>query len=303
MKLNLVSILPLFAAAVSAGTCGTQTCGPDTPCCVKGFCNRNAQYCMPFDCEPANSHASTSCWPAIDCADSSVDFGQPGAFANIADYTTNDPGVAKFVSKFEPSNAKVTNGQMELALVKQGEKGFGATVISTRAIQYGTVAAVVKSGCTSGGVVSSMIIRNDQVGDEIDFEFVGGDIATVQSNYYWHNELDYTKMVKSQVVSDTTQNFHTYKIDWTPDKIVWSVDDNAFRTVERKYTWDAATNSFKFPDSKAYVSFSIWDGGSGAEGTRAWAGGYVDWAKQPTFNMAVKSVTIGCYKANATAKA
>ncbi|KAJ1957658.1 putative glycosidase CRH2 [Linderina pennispora] len=301
MKFCIVSALSLFAAA-SAGTCGTQTCSADTPCCVKGFCNRNAQYCMPFDCEPSNSHSPTSCWGTMDCADSMVDFGQPGGFANIADYKTNDPGIAKFVSKFEPSNAKLNNGQLELALVKQGEKGFGATVISTRAIQYGTVTAQVKSGCTSGGVVSSLIIRNDQVGDEIDFEFVGADTATVQSNYYWHNKLDYTKMVKSQVLSDTTQNFHTYKIDWTPDKIEWSVDGQTFRTVNRKDTWDPV-NGFQFPDAKSYVSFSIWDGGSGEAGTRAWAGGYVNWEKLPSFNMAIKSITIECYKGNATAKA
>ncbi|KAJ1937447.1 putative glycosidase CRH2, partial [Linderina pennispora] len=196
---------------------------------------------------------------------------------------------------FEPSNAKQANGELEMTLVKQGDgKGFGATVINTRAIQYGTVTAVMKSGSASGGVVSSFIIRNDKVGDEIDFEFVGADKATVQSNYYWHDNLDYTKMVKSPVLSDTTSNYHTYQIVWTPDQIQWGVNGNIFRTVKRADTWNAATNSFQYPDSESYVSFSIWDGGSGAKGTSDWAGGAIQWGGSP-FVMGVKSLTIDCF--------
>ncbi|KAJ2464970.1 putative glycosidase CRH2, partial [Coemansia sp. RSA 2320] len=203
---------------------------------------------------------------------------------------------------FEPSNAKLANEQLELTLVKQADgKGFGAVVIGTRAIQFGTVTAVVKSGSVGGGVVSSMIIRNDQVGDEIDYEFVGSERGSVQSNYYWHNELDYTKMVRSQPLTDTTQSYHSYQIVWTPDSIQWSVDGQPpFRTVSRADTWDPASNVFKYPDAEAYVSFSVWDGGSGAKGTADWAGGAINWDLQP-FVVAVKSVSVNCfYKGNET---
>ncbi|KAJ1932311.1 putative glycosidase CRH2, partial [Linderina macrospora] len=251
-------------------------------------------YCMPFNCESANSYSSSSCWDTAHCVKSNVNFASGNSFAQIADYSGN-PADAAFVSQFEPSNAKQANGELEMTLVKQGDgKGFGATVINTRAIQYGTVTAVMKSGSISGGVVSSFIIRNDKVGDEIDFEFVGADKSTVQSNYYWHDQLDYTKMIKSPVLPDTTANYHTYQIVWTPDQIQWAVNGNTFRTVKRADTWNSATNTYSFPDSESYVSFSIWDGGSAAKGTSDWAGGAIQWGQAP-FVMGVKSLTIDCF--------
>ncbi|KAJ2741791.1 putative glycosidase CRH2 [Coemansia sp. BCRC 34301] len=289
-----IALAALVQTALAAGKCGTQTCSQSTPCCVGGYCNSNAQYCMPILCEAANSYSPTSCWNTAHCVKSNVVFGSPNSFAQIADYDGN-PADAAFVSQFEPSNAKVSNGELQMTLVKQSDnKGFGATVIGTRAFQYGTVTAVMRSGCASGGVVSSFIIRNEKVGDEIDFEFVGADKATVQTNYYWHNELDYTKMIKSPALPDTTTNFHTYQIQWTPDQIVWVVNGNAFRTVKRSDTWDAAANTFKYPDSESYISVGIWDGGSGAKGTADWAGGAIQWNKQP-FVASVKSITIDCY--------
>ncbi|KAJ2822676.1 putative glycosidase CRH2, partial [Coemansia sp. 'formosensis'] len=289
-----IALAALVQTALAAGQCGTQTCSQSTPCCVAGYCNSNAQYCMPILCEAANSFSPSSCWNTAHCVKSNVVFGSPNAFAQIADYAGN-PANAAFVSQFEPSNAKVANGELQVSLVKQNNgAGFGATVIGTRAFQYGTVTAVMRSGCTSGGVVSSFIIRNEKVGDEIDFEFVGADTATVQSNYYWHNQLDYTKMVKSPPLPDTTVNYHAYQIQWTPDQIVWLVNGSPFRTVKRSDTWDAASNTFKYPDSESYISVGIWDGGSGAKGTSDWAGGAIQWNKQP-FVAAVKSISIDCY--------
>lgn len=201
---------------------------------------------------------------------------------------------------FEPSNARLKDHQLELQLTQQASKGFGATVTSTRAIQYGTVVAQARSACKSGGVVSSFIIRNDQTGDEIDFEWVGKDPTRVQSNYYWKNQLDYTKMIPSPQMQDTTVDFHSYKVDWSPDRIQWSIDNRVFRTVKRSDTWDPKAKAFKYPDTEAYVSFSVWDGGSGAKGTADWAGGKIQWDKGP-FVMAVKSVDIKCfYKGNET---
>ncbi|KAJ1966362.1 putative glycosidase CRH2 [Dipsacomyces acuminosporus] len=293
LTLTAAALAALVQTALAA-KCGSQSCGKDTPCCVKGYCNSNAMYCMPFNCEAGNSYSSDSCWQTAHCVKNTVNFGSSNAFAQIADYK-GDPSSTAFVSQFEPSNAKQNNGQLELTLVKQSDgKGFGATVINTRAIQYGTVSTVMRSGSVSGGVVSSFIIRNDAIGDEIDFEFVGADKSTVQSNYYWHNQLDYTKMVKSPVLPDTTKEFHTYQIQWTPEQIEWSVNGKPFRTVKRSETWDPASKTFKYPDSEAYVSYSIWDGGSQAKGTSDWAGGLVQWNQSP-FVMAIKSIEVSCF--------
>ncbi|KAJ1899343.1 putative glycosidase CRH2 [Kickxella alabastrina] len=295
MKTVLLALV--FSAAVLGAKCGDQQCRKDAPCCVKGYCNINAMYCAPFSCEPDNSLSPSSCWSTPHCVDYTADFTKPagsGAFAQIADYKGN-PSTASYVSQFEPSNANLANEQLELTLTKQSDgKGFGAVVIGTRAIQYGTVTAVVRSGCRSTGVVSSLIIRNDKIGDEIDFEFVGADKLTVQSNYYWHNELDYTKMVKSSRLPDTTEAYHTYQVVWAPDSIQWLVNGNSFRTVNRADTWDAERKVFRYPDTEAFVSFSIWDGGSGPKGTSDWAGKPINWEKGP-FIMGVKSIAVNCY--------
>ncbi|KAJ2803475.1 putative glycosidase CRH2, partial [Coemansia furcata] len=299
--LAVIATLAL-SSSVLGGKCGTQNCGKDTPCCVKGFCNRNAMYCAPFSCEPENSLSADSCWSTAHCTDHTADFAlAASSFAQIADYK-GDTEQVKYVSKFEPSNAKLANSQLELTLVKLPDStGFGAVVTGTRAIQYGTVTAVLRSASTSGGVVSSMIVRNDIKGDEIDYEFVGSERGSVQSNYYWKNELDYTKMVRSPALPDTTQSYHKYQIVWTPDSITWIVNDQAFRTVNRADTWDAAANTFKYPDSESYISFSVWDGGSGAKGTSDWAGGAINWAAAEPFVMGIKSVTVSCFfKGNET---
>ncbi|KAI8326038.1 concanavalin A-like lectin/glucanase, partial [Martensiomyces pterosporus] len=276
LTLTAVAVAALLQTALAA-KCGDQSCSKDSPCCVRGYCNANAMYCMPINCEASNSYSPSSCWDTAHCVKNSVNFQSGNSFAQIADYN-GDPSTAAFVSQFEPSNAKLNGGELQLNLVKKSDgTGFGATVINTRAFQYGTVTTVMRSGCNSGGVVSSFIIRNDAIGDEIDFEFVGADKSTVQSNYYWHNQLDYTKMIKSPPMSDTTKNYHTYQIQWTPDQIVWAIDGNSFRSVKRTDTWDPASKTFKYPDSESYVSYSIWDGGSGAQGTKEWAGGPIQW--------------------------
>ncbi|KAJ2551609.1 putative glycosidase CRH2 [Coemansia sp. RSA 1933] len=304
MKPQFVSytsaIVLCLGSVTLGGMCGTQQCSKDTPCCYKGACNKSALYCAPFSCEAANSLSKDSCWNTPHCVDHSVSFTGPGSFAQASDYH-GDPAKAQYVSRFEPSNARMANDQVELTLERQADgSGFGAVVVGSRAIQFGTVTAVLRSASTVGGVVSSFIIRNDEVGDEIDFEFVGLDKSTVQSNYYWHNELDYTKMIKSQALSDTTTQYHTYTINWTPDYIQWLVDGHNFRTVWRTETWDSKSGVYKFPESESFVSFSVWDGGSGAKGTADWAGGKINWDGAP-FVMGVKSVSVSChYKGNET---
>ncbi|KAJ1675737.1 putative glycosidase CRH2, partial [Spiromyces aspiralis] len=295
--LLLVTAFAAFLASATVradGKCGGNTCDEFSPCCNGSYCSSGALYCMPGLCDPSKSYKPDSCWKVAHCIDQKVDFSSKNAFAPIADYE-GDPSKTAFVSQWTPNHASIQNGKLSLTLEKDGDSSLGATVLNTRQIQYGQVSAVVQSGCASPGVVSSVIIRNDKIGDEIDFEFVGGDISTVQSNYYWHNQLDYTKMIKSPHIGDTTQELHTYQINWTPDEITWAVDGKPFRTVKRSDTWDDSAKAYKYPDSEATVSFSIWDAGAGgAQGTIDWAGGLVDWSKGP-FNMQVKSIDISCY--------
>ncbi|KAJ1919916.1 putative glycosidase CRH2 [Mycoemilia scoparia] len=303
--MKLLSIFSITAALVATtahagGKCGKNVCDKFSPCCNGQYCNTGALYCMGGLCDPENSFKPDSCWNVAHCVDQKLKFSDSNAFADIDDYK-GDPSKTAFVSQWKPNNAKIENGELVISLKKTNDKSLGATVLNTRRIQYGVISTVMKSGSTGPGAVSSVIVRNDNVGDEIDFEFVGKDVTTVQSNYYWHNELDYTKMVPSQKLSDTTQNYHTYTIDWDPNRIIWSVDGQEFRTVKRSDTWSEKDRTFKYPDTEATISFSMWDAGvGGQQGTIDWAGGLVDWSKGP-YNMNVKSIDISCYfKGNET---
>ncbi|KAJ2162493.1 putative glycosidase CRH2 [Coemansia sp. RSA 552] len=107
-------------------------------------------------------------------------------------------------------------------------------------------------------------------------------------------------MIKSHGLSDIAATYHAYDIQWTPDSITWLVDGKPFRVVNRADTWHAQAKVFKYPESEAHVSFSVWDGGAGEKGTADWAGGAVQWAKAP-FVMGIKSVHVTChFKGNET---
>ncbi|KAJ1958603.1 putative glycosidase CRH2, partial [Dipsacomyces acuminosporus] len=160
---------------------------------------------------------------------------------------------------------------------------------------YGKVTARIKTASIAKGVVSSFIIRNDQTGDEIDFEFVGLSPNQVQTNYYFNNVLDYTKMVPYELGASTAADFHDYTIDWSKDAIVWSVDGKVIRTVKKADTFDAKKNVYAFPTSEARVALSIWDGGNAAgEGTRQWAGFPTPFDGNKVYEMYVDSVKIEC---------
>ncbi|OMJ28224.1 putative glycosidase CRR1 [Smittium culicis] len=200
--------------------------------------------------------------------------------------------------------AKISGGNLVLGLKPQEDlsaTGQGSTVYFSRWVDHGKITISAKSGCKSPGVVSSFIVRNE-FGDEIDFEWVGKDTSNVQTNYYYNNELDYTKMVPSPNLGDTTSKFIDYTIDWQLDSISWYVAGNLVRTVRRSDTWSVAENVFKFPDRPAQLSFSIWDGSNGRpEGTRNWAGYPISYRPNTEYDFNIANVQIKCmYNGNDT---
>ncbi len=59
----------------------------------------------------------------------------------------------------------------------------GTLLASTTYMWYGKVSATLKTS-RGAGVVTAFILMSD-VRDEIDFEFVGTDLSTAQTNYYF----------------------------------------------------------------------------------------------------------------------
>lgn len=183
-------------------------------------------------------------------------------------------------------------------------QGLGSAVSTTKFMQYGKVQARIKMGSSSPGVVSAFIIRNEDPGDEIDFEIVGRNPSEAQTNFYFRtppslptDQVDYSNTGKSALDTNTAQDFHNYEIEWMPDYILWKVDGRVIRSVFKNETKNdvGVPGEKRFPQSPARIQFGIWDGGQGSEGTAAWAGTPTDWSKHDqSYQLQVDYVDIQC---------
>ncbi|TPX31371.1 hypothetical protein SmJEL517_g05291 [Synchytrium microbalum] len=147
--------------------------------------------------------------------------------------------------------------------------GFAATLKSVGQLQYGVMSMRVKTASTTPGVVTAFILRSTD-GDEIDWEWVGGNKYQAQSNYFWRgNQSNFGNSGYHNNLSDTTVTAYTYTIEWTNAYIRWWIDDKLYRTVAFQDTRG------QFPTSLANVELGVWDGGCSQLGVRNWAGGIV----------------------------
>lgn len=141
---------------------------------------------------------------------------------------------------------------------------------------------------TGTGIVSTFVLESDVL-DEVDWEWLGGAPAVGQSNYFSKGDTStYGKLEQDIAVpgGDGESTFHTYSIDWTPEKLEWLVDGVSYRTL------NYADSPSTYPQTPMQVKFGTWCGGcSTQQGTRDWAGGPPDWSKAP-FNAYYQSIVI-----------
>jgi len=295
------SILAMLATAsfalAAAPSCSlTQKCPSDTPCCSQyGSCGVGA-YCL-GGCDPRSSFSLNSCTPEPVCKSQTYTFESIDSIQENTVYL-GDASKADWVASGTPIIYK------DNVLLTMAPETVGTLLASTTYMWYGNVKAKFKTS-RGQGVVTAFILLSD-VKDEIDYEFVGVELETAQSNYYWQGVPSY---INSQNISlsDTFSNYHTYEIDWTPDTITWLVDGQVGRVKKRSETWNATTNQWQYPQTPARVQLSLWPAGltSNGKGTVDWAGGLVDWNSQDIqtngyYYAAFESVTISCYNATSS---
>lgn len=283
-------------AVLAAGTkCDLDNkCPESAPCCSQfGECGVGA-YCL-GGCDPRMSYSFEACVPAPVCQDSETKFDSMDSIVDIGDYL-GDPKDGTWVGNGEPRQYK------DSVLLTMPKDSGGSILSSSTYMWYGNVKARMKTS-RGKGVITAFILFSD-IKDEIDYEFVGADLETAQTNYYFQGVLDWHNS-KNISLSDTFHNFHDYEIRWTPDKIDWLVDGQVGRTVERKDTWNKTSNQWMFPQTPSRVQLSLWPGGleSNAQGTIDWAGGVIDWDSQDIqdagyYYVTIESVSIECYNAD-----
>lgn len=157
-------------------------------------------------------------------------------------------------------------------------------------IMFGHVEITMKAA-PGAGIVSSVVLESDDL-DEIDMEWLGSNPDEMQSNYFGKGlTTDYNRG-QFHEVKGTQADWITYAIDWTKDRIVWTVDGKVVRELKQQ---DAEPN--QYPQTPMQVKFGSWAGGDASRN----APGVVEWARGPTdfsqgpFVMAVKSVLITDY--------
>ncbi|KAG2199185.1 hypothetical protein INT46_011632 [Mucor plumbeus] len=173
-------------------------------------------------------------------------------------------------------------------------EGRGFTFNATTYMQYGKFTATVKSAKVPGAVTAVILIADN--GDELDFELLGGPAQQITSNYFYGPHIVYGE--NGEVIDAPQGNvydqFYTYSIEWSPEKIIWKIDGKEIRTVTREQTDPKNGSEPAYPTHAARVQIGLWDG-SGASGTAQWARGPIDWSKQDEPVTAyVKNVVIDC---------
>lgn len=128
-------------------------------------------------CDPRMSFALASCAPAPQCADRAMTL-DADSIVSEADYL-GDPSTADWVQSDGSQVLQSSDG----AVLTMPKDSAGAVLASTVYMWYGTVKAKLRTS-RGAGVVSAFILLSD-VKDEIDFEFIGVDLQTAQTNFYF----------------------------------------------------------------------------------------------------------------------
>lgn len=95
--------------------------------------------------------------------------------------------------------------------------------------------------------------------------------------------------------ADTFNDWHTYEIDWTPEKVDWVVDGTVHRTLKKADTYNETSKQYEFPQTPSRLQMSLWPAGqaSNAQGTIDWAGGAIDWNSEDIKTVGYDYATVG----------
>ncbi|KAJ5774297.1 Glycoside hydrolase family 16 CRH1 predicted [Penicillium paradoxum] len=291
----------LSATVLAAKSCSTSSqCDEKFPCCSQyGECGTGA-YCL-GGCDPRASFSLDSCVPMPVCESKTYNW------ENLDNAVTQDKylGNASTADWTYSGKAKTEDGNL---IMTMPAKSVGALFANNHYVWYGKVSGKIKSS-RGKGVVTAFILLSD-VKDEIDYEWVGADLTGVQTNYYWQGVLDWHNSGNISVEGgDTYNDWHTYEIDWSPEKVDWIVDGAIQRTLKKADTYNETSKQYQFPQTPSRLQMSLWPAGqpSNAQGTIDWAGGVIDWNSEDIQNYGYDFATFGevsvqCYDAPSNVK-
>ncbi len=129
------------------------------------------------------------------------------------------------------SSAKIQNGVMSMSVSKEGKGYAGAEHRSKNKFSYGFYSVCMKAADCSGVISSFFTYTNQPVWDEIDIEFLGKDMTSVQFNYYTNGVGGHEFVF--ELGFDASEEFHEYAFDYRQNSITWYIDGKAvYRATE-----------------------------------------------------------------------
>ncbi|KAK1767728.1 cell wall glucanase-like protein [Phialemonium atrogriseum] len=151
------------------------------------------------------------------------------------------------------------------------------TITSKQYIFFGKVDVWLKAS-PGNGIVTSLVLQSDDL-DEIDWEWLGGDSAQVQTNYFSKGDDSTYDRGGFSPVSNPQNEWHKYTIDWTNSSLTWLIDD----AVVRVLNYADAKGGSTYPQTPMQIKLGTWVAGrkDAAPGTVEWAGGYPNYANGP----------------------
>ncbi|KAI9326749.1 concanavalin A-like lectin/glucanase domain-containing protein, partial [Zopfochytrium polystomum] len=167
--------------------------------------------------------------------------------------------------------------------------GKTALVTTVQSLLYGTVEAQITQSYVPGAVTGLTLAKATfDKSDEIDFEWLGSERNSVWTKFFYRGLRDPqgapyydSRSMNLSVAADNSRNFHTYKIEWTPYAITWSIDGTVRRVQNRSSTWepkgtgdmlDPPASHYHYPEQPLLIRFGIYDP-TGAP----WSGGPIKW--------------------------
>ncbi|GAA5878225.1 hypothetical protein JCM16303_002692 [Sporobolomyces ruberrimus] len=276
----------------SSATCGwASSCPQSSPCCSEfGYCSSGLA-CL-AGCNPQGSFGQGYCAPTPVCQSSNYTFTDTSRIQMNHSAWNGDPSKYDFTLEVEDSSktAIVQDNALQLVLT---EKGGGTKVSTTRTVLYGTIQAAIKS-VAQDGIVTAFITMSG-VKDEIDWEFTTSNTSDAQNNYFWEGDVNDFMNGGTSIAKNRDTTYHVFGINWTPDRLDWTIDGRTVRTLLKSDTKDG-----RFPQTPSRIQFSVWPAGisSSPKGTIDWAGGLIDWSQtgsQGYFASQVQWLSVQCY--------
>ncbi|KAJ5488919.1 hypothetical protein N7539_003809 [Penicillium diatomitis] len=200
-------------------------------------------------------------------------------------YTDFTSGSAAF-NRWNTTAGKVENTSLGAKFTISAQ-GDAPTIESDFYIFFGRVEVNMKAA-NGTGIISTTVMESDDL-DEIDWEQISTYDSSIQTDYFGKGNTTLYNRDTTVSVTRPEEQFHTYTVDWTSERIEWLLDGKVVRTLE----YADALGGQNYPQTPMRIKIGIWAGGdpNNAQGTITWAGGETDYTTGP-FTMYVDSVRV-----------